>query len=864
LTETRPQDSGPLPEDCPPAGRRLLVSIRDLSYSYGETGRPALNRVSAGIYRGEHTAILGANGSGKSTLLNCINGLCRPPPGAVSVYGPGGELYDSARDDHLGRIRRIIGTVLQNPDDQIVSTVVEADTAFGPENMDLPPQEIRLRVDRALAAAGLEALRNRSPQFLSGGERQRLAIAGALAMEGEALVLDEALSMLDPLAREPLLSLADTLAGSGKTVIQVTHSLEEAFRCSRCLVLDRGALVFDGKPADLLRLPALEDWGFRLNEAAKTIRMITGKYPGVHITSFDPAETAAAVRALKAAPARAPSVSAHSPCAPPPRAGDAVSFDGVFHHYLEGTAFAAAGLDGADLCVPEGLSVALIGKSGSGKTTLLKHINALFLPSRGTVQVFGEDTADKKTDLRSLRFRAALAVQHPESALFETWAADDVAYGPRNAGLRGGGLVARVRDAMNEAGLPYDEYGERESRALSGGEKRRLALAGVLAMDSPVLLLDEPSASLDGKNRERVFALAGERRRRGKTVIVSTHSVEAAASFDLVAVMDRGRVAAFGPPRSVFGPYWKAGWGLLLPWTVRVARELDAGGTAVPLTAEELVAFIEGNFEGSAASSGAAAGTSPHGGRAAVQTVRPSASSSGKRRKTGIEFFRNMTFGQFLGRPSALRRLGAGKKLLLLLFLSALGIAGPHPLFPLSVLVLAVAVGAVFGNVEPKYLLRGFIPAFPYLLFLALLQMLFSWAGDTSFVFFSLGPVTVTGDELLRSCSLVCQLGALMTLLSLYTAVTPLRETLAAFDRALLPLSRAGIPVRDISVILGIALRFVPVLAGEAECIVTAQLSRGGRGGLGSAPGMIIPLFLRALERSETLAKAMALRLYHS
>jgi energy-coupling factor transport system ATP-binding protein len=779
----------------------------------------------------------------------------------------------------------MVGTVLQNPDDQIVSTAVEADTAFGPENMDLSPQEIRLRVDRALAAAGLEALRNRPSRFLSGGERQRLAVAGVLAMEGEALFLDEALSMLDPFARESFLSLACTLAGSGKTVVQVTHSLEEAFRCSRCLVLDRGVLVFDGKPQDLLRLPGLEDWGFTLNEAAKTIRMITGKYPGVQITSFDPAETAAAIRTVKPAFAagRSRSVSA-SPSVPSiaprtvlPGAGEAVSFDGVFHHYLAGTAFAPAGLDGVSLCVPEGSSVALIGKSGSGKTTLLKHINALLLPSRGTVRVFEEDTLDKKTSLRSLRLRAALAVQHPESALFETWAADDAAYGPRNAGLRGGELVARVRDAMNEAGLPYDEYGERESRALSGGEKRRLALAGVLAMDSRMLLLDEPSASLDGKNRERVFALIGERRRRGKTVIVSTHSMEAASSFDLVAVMDGGRIAAFGPPRSVFGPEWKADWGLLLPWTVRVARELDADGTAVPLTAEELAAFIEGNAGAAAVPSGAEPGIARRGGRPAPETgsgnaaiaaaladaVPSSAGSSGKRRKTGTEFFKNMTFGQFLDRPSALRRLGAGKKLLLLLLLSFMGTAGPHPLFPLSVLVLALAAGAVFGSVEPKHLLRGFIPAFPYLLFLALLQTLFGWAGDTSAVIFSLGPVTVTKDELLRSCFLVCQLGALMTLLSLYIAVTPLRETLAALDRALFPLSRAGIPVRDISVILGIALRFVPVLTGEAERIVTAQLSRGGKGGLRSAPGMIIPLFLRALERSETLAKAMALRLYH-
>jgi energy-coupling factor transporter transmembrane protein EcfT len=338
--------------------------------------------------------------------------------------------------------------------------------------------------------------------------------------------------------------------------------------------------------------------------------------------------------------------------------------------------------------------------------------------------------------------------------------------------------------------------------------------------------------------------------------------MEAAASFDLVAVMEKGRVAAFGPPRSVFGPLWNPGWGLLLPWTVRVARELDAEGSAVPLTAEELSSFIEGKFRPCAAPSCAggtpAAPSAPGAGRGAH------AGRSGRRRKTGAEFFKNMIFGQFLGRPSALRRLGAGKKLLLLLLLSVAGIAGRHPLFPLSVLILALAAGAVFGNVEPKHLLRGFIPAFPYLCFLALLQALFTWAGDTSAVIFSLGPVLVTGSELLRSLLLVCQLGALMTLLSLYTAVTPLRETLAAFDRALLPLSRTGIPVRDISLILGIALRFVPVLTGEAERIVTARLSRGGRGGLRSAPGMIIPLFLRALERSETLAKAMALRLYHS
>jgi energy-coupling factor transporter transmembrane protein EcfT len=221
-----------------------------------------------------------------------------------------------------------------------------------------------------------------------------------------------------------------------------------------------------------------------------------------------------------------------------------------------------------------------------------------------------------------------------------------------------------------------------------------------------------------------------------------------------------------------------------------------------------------------------------------------------------------MSFGQFLGRPSPLRSLGAGKKLLVLLFLGVLSIAIPAA--PLGVLLFTLAAGALAGKVEPAHLLRGFIPAAPYLAFFALMQVLFNWAGDTSPVCFSLGPVLITRAELGRAFRIVCQLSALMTLLSLYTAVTPIRETLAALDRALLPLTRVGLPSKDISLIIGIALRFVPVLTEEAERIVTAQLSRGGRGGLKSATGMIIPLFLRSLERSETLAKAMILRLYNS
>jgi energy-coupling factor transporter transmembrane protein EcfT len=172
------------------------------------------------------------------------------------------------------------------------------------------------------------------------------------------------------------------------------------------------------------------------------------------------------------------------------------------------------------------------------------------------------------------------------------------------------------------------------------------------------------------------------------------------------------------------------------------------------------------------------------------------------------------------------------------------------------------------GRVGPKHLLRGLIPVLPYMGILVFFQLAFGWPGDLSPVLVSLGPLSVTLGELDRSLALLCRYAALMTLLSLYTAVTPLRESLRAINRALTPLSRFGIPGEDIALAVGIALRFVPVLTEEAERIVTAQLSGGGGGGgqgrIRTALAMVAPLFLRALERSETLAQAMVLRLYHA
>jgi energy-coupling factor transporter transmembrane protein EcfT len=190
-------------------------------------------------------------------------------------------------------------------------------------------------------------------------------------------------------------------------------------------------------------------------------------------------------------------------------------------------------------------------------------------------------------------------------------------------------------------------------------------------------------------------------------------------------------------------------------------------------------------------------------------------------------------------------------------------IAGPGPFFPLGILALVLLMGARAGGVGPKHLLRGLIPALPYIGIIMGFQFFFSWPQDQSRVLFALGFVSVTLAELIRAGLLLCRLAALMALLALYSAVTPLRDSLKAINRALAPLSKMGFPSRDITLAIGIALRFVPILTEEAERIVTAQLSRGGgKGRVRTVMAMAVPLLLRALERSETLAKAMSLRLY--
>jgi energy-coupling factor transport system ATP-binding protein len=232
-----------------------MIRLENVSYSYPD-GTPALRDINMGIRRGEYIGIIGKNGSGKSTLALHLNGLLRPQKGKVMVRG-----MDTGDFSKLQGIRKIVGIVFQNPETQFVGRTVEEDLAFGPENLCLPPAEIRKRVNRALAEIGLEKYRYHSPKALSGGQGQCVALAGVLAMEPECLVFDEVTSMLDPESGKSVLERVKRLHEKGKTIVHITHNLEELHAVDRIIVMDRGRILLEGKPENVLSNPSLPDLG---------------------------------------------------------------------------------------------------------------------------------------------------------------------------------------------------------------------------------------------------------------------------------------------------------------------------------------------------------------------------------------------------------------------------------------------------------------------------------------------------------------------------------------------------------------------------------------------------------------------------
>lgn len=520
-----------------------LIQLTHVHLAYPGSQTEALSDVSCSIPTGQHVCILGGNGSGKSTLLQLVNVLALPTSGAVHVAG-----IDTREPGRALEIRSRTASVFQHPEDQMVTSIVADDVAFGPENLCVAQPKIAARVDAALAAVGMKDRARSDPSDLSGGQVQRVAIAGALAMEPDILLLDEPCAMLDVEGRESVRTIIRNLRARGMTILHVTHFMEDAQEADRAIVLKRGRVAFDGTPSalffqpDLVNELGLEMPGSRSETGAQGNDVATDvAAPGIAIPDapVDPSlvfehvsfsyERAANPR--KRTRRRALFGSRGAVDAPrSERAGKAA----VQKHPLavEDLSFEAR----------PGTITALIGHTGSGKSTTAELACALKLPTAGAVRVGGIDAADlaRRRELRGL---VGYVAQLPERQLFAETVFDDVAFGPRNLGLAPREVEARVHEALRSVNLaPTDALLTSSPFALSGGQQRSVALAGVLAMKQPILVLDEPMAGLDPAGRAHVRALLKQLRRQGTTLLMVTHSMEDVAELaDQVIALDGGR-----------------------------------------------------------------------------------------------------------------------------------------------------------------------------------------------------------------------------------------------------------------------------------------------------------------------------------
>ncbi len=565
-----------------------LINIERVTFEY-ETGKPVLNEVSLAVSKGVYLALLGANGSGKSTLARHINGILLPKVGRVSVQG-----MDTRDESFKMEIRKLVGMVFQHPDNQIVATTVEDDVAFGPENFNLDPQEIEERVTTALRETGLLELRTRPPHLLSGGQKQRLAIAGALAMEQPILVLDEATSMLDARGREDVLSLVRRLNQQGTTVVAVTHHMEEVLEADTVAVLDKGKVVLTGTPREVFRQnQRLRELNLDVPLIAQVAGLLHRRVPEVPSDAIEPEEISDHL--LGKLEPRSKTRQAPASSERMDTTGPLITVQELAHTYMAGTPLAHLGLKRADLHVNPGEAVAIVGATGSGKSTVMQHLNGIYRPQKGSVLTVEVDLSRADANIAKVRREVGMLFQNPEEQLFEQLVGDDVSYGPLEAKMDLREVRQRVRYGLEMVGLDFDVFKDRPIYALSGGEKRRVALAGVLALKPRVLVLDEPTAGLDPVSAQDLLRRLDRLKLEGVSVVFVTHNLEEVLNLaDRVVIIDQAETrGAYWVDELVADPTLIASHGFEIPAILRLQQLLRQRGIDVfGRTPEELVASI--------------------------------------------------------------------------------------------------------------------------------------------------------------------------------------------------------------------------------------------------------------------------------
>jgi len=485
--------------------------IEDLSFKYRTRPEMALEHISLELKQGELLLIAGSSGCGKTTLARCINGLIPRSyrgerSGKVLLHGR------EVSEMQIPEMAQVVGTLLQDPERQIVASNVFNEIAFGPENLGLPRDEIKTRVDQALKRLGLEYLRERETFNLSGGEKQKVALAGVLTMNPSILLLDEPLASLDPASAHEALAVFRSLADEGKTVILVEHRVEDAIdaKPDRMLYMEDGKIKYLGS---IKNLP-------------KEIDHTQVKLPAPWVVQR--------VKSLNIS-----AVSASQPKVEE-RGEPLVVFEDVSFQYDSEYPFI---LKNVNLEIYPGDLIALLGPNGAGKSTLVKHAIGLLKPTMGRVLIEGQDT--RKMSVAQIARVLGYVFQSPTHMLYAPTVQEELEFGPRNLDYDPLLIPKFVNESLSTVNM--NEFVEYPPLALSFGQQKRTTIAAVLAMRSKILVMDEPTAGQDFANYTHFMNTLCDVSEDAQSILTANFAATLFITHDLdLAVTYANRVLLFG------------------------------------------------------------------------------------------------------------------------------------------------------------------------------------------------------------------------------------------------------------------------------------------------------------------------------
>jgi energy-coupling factor transporter ATP-binding protein EcfA2 len=491
----------------------LPLEVENLTFRYQRRTELALDKVSFGVKAGHVILIAGSSGCGKTTLMRCINGLIPhtyhgEASGHVRLFGKSTEAMD------MSELSENVGTLLQDPERQIVSSYVQTEVAFALENQNLQREEIIARVNDTLLRVGISHLLDRETFSLSGGEKQKVALAGILIARPKLLLLDEPLASLDPVSAHEALQLFRHLADEGISVLIVEHRVDDVLSIApeEVLFMDMGRLIYQGDAKGLMDIVDYR----RIKLPAEVVFKRARKDPEPRFKSRLPR------------PSREP----------------LVTFKDVTFRYNENSPEVIKGIN---LSVYPGDIIAVLGPNGAGKTTLVKHTLGLLKPTSGEVQLEGQDT--RKSSVARAAHTVGYVFQSPSQMLFADSVSQELSFGPRNLGMPEDQIVESVQWSVKTVGLEQEM--DSPPLALSFGQQKRISIAAVLAMRSRILMMDEPTAGQDYWNytafMDAILQMPGY-----EAVLFITHDVDLAVIYaNRVVLVSDGRISADGRPEEV-------------------------------------------------------------------------------------------------------------------------------------------------------------------------------------------------------------------------------------------------------------------------------------------------------------------------